>query len=198
MPFSGGTYTRTKTFATSGTLTPADLNSIQDDLGGMLAGFPGFWKNHFWVTTSIFATGGTYILANDAQEILIGTANSSVGAIYIDPAEFQIGNMSTRLRIRQSIIVNSVAPAVDITITLNPVLTFSGASGSRVAIATVGPPIPGSTVFFTNLSATSKQFLNSSEFLPPAAGFYAFVETHTAPSANFRSNLHTWIQYRHV
>jgi hypothetical protein len=31
------TYTRTKTFANGGTLLPADLNSIQDDLGNQLA-----------------------------------------------------------------------------------------------------------------------------------------------------------------
>ncbi len=36
MPFSGGSYSRTKTFATSGTLTPADINSVQDDLGGQI------------------------------------------------------------------------------------------------------------------------------------------------------------------
>lgn len=36
MPFTGGSYSRTKTFANSGSLLPADLNSIQDDIGGQL------------------------------------------------------------------------------------------------------------------------------------------------------------------
>ena len=34
MPWSGGTYSRTKTFANSGSLLASDLNSIQNDLGG--------------------------------------------------------------------------------------------------------------------------------------------------------------------
>lgn len=36
MPFTGGSYSKTKTFANSGTILPADLNSIQDDIGGQL------------------------------------------------------------------------------------------------------------------------------------------------------------------
>lgn len=36
MPFTGGSYSKTKTFANSGTVLPADLNSIQDDIGGQL------------------------------------------------------------------------------------------------------------------------------------------------------------------
>lgn len=37
MPFSGGVYTRTKSFANSGTILPSDLNSIQDDIGNKAA-----------------------------------------------------------------------------------------------------------------------------------------------------------------
>lgn len=33
MPFTGGTYSRTKTFANGGNLLPGDLNSVEDDLG---------------------------------------------------------------------------------------------------------------------------------------------------------------------
>ncbi len=36
MPFTGGSYSRTKTFSNAGTMLPADLNSIQDDIGGQL------------------------------------------------------------------------------------------------------------------------------------------------------------------
>lgn len=36
MPFSGSIYTRTKTFTAGGGLLPADLNSIEDDLGGQI------------------------------------------------------------------------------------------------------------------------------------------------------------------
>lgn len=36
MPFTAGSYSKTKTFANSGSILPADLNSIQDDIGGQL------------------------------------------------------------------------------------------------------------------------------------------------------------------
>lgn len=65
MPFTSAGYTRTKTFANSGTFTPIDLNNIQEDLGAR-----ALYMNRSVVTalpTDPVDGQEIYYLANNAQ-----------------------------------------------------------------------------------------------------------------------------------
>lgn len=80
MPFSGTTYTRTKTFANGGNLIPSDLNGIQDDLGneiGVIRGNITTINTKVWPAT-VTALPGSPV---DGQEIFY-VADSTLGIIW--------------------------------------------------------------------------------------------------------------------
>lgn len=116
----------------------------------------------------------------EAGAILIGAANSSLGAFYFDPADLALTGHTTKLRLRATIITPNTAPASDFTIKLCPVATW-GTAGSTPTIATVDTAL---TTISVTAPAGNQRIRNESEITAPdAAGFYALVVTTTATIA---------------
>lgn len=144
--------------------------------------------------------GSTYVMPPSVGGPA-GVTATGTGAysFYLDPADWLAGTRQTKLRIRWHMSVNAVAPGTNLTAGLYQVLTYSGASGVALAIATVSAPITGSTVTFTTPGAGTNSAVVSTEFNAPAAGDYVLgFATGGAFAAGSQTVLRAELQYRQV
>jgi hypothetical protein len=103
---------------------------------------------------------------------------------YLDPADYAVEGKTTRYRLRAQVLINAVAPAVNLTFGLYPVSTVKGAAGGITF--NVGTVIAGSTVAINAPAKESLNQGNSGDFTAPAANFYVIgcvVSGSTAASS---------------
>lgn len=105
-----------------------------------------------------FATNGADFVTNNS------------GFFYFDDADYAVGSLTTKLRLRAQVNTNATAwSSVTATFGLYPV-TFSGAA--LTITATLGTVVSGSTVAIANPGASSTTQGNSGDFTIPADGQY--------------------------
>jgi hypothetical protein len=117
--------------------------------------------------------GGPYIVSKYFGAA--GSAGASTGQMifYLDPAAYVApAGKTLKLRVRGWTVVNTVAPAITLTVGLYPVTTIAGAGGSAPTAA-IGTVVTGSTVAFASPSASTANAAVSTDFAFPTAGFYA-------------------------
>ena len=96
------------------------------------------------------------------------TSGNSVGAaFYLDPAQWTVSGLTTKLRLHAYCHVGATAPAVTLTVGLYPVGSFT-----NTAIQTAGTVVSGSTVAFASPAINSHAQNVSTDVNVPAAGFF--------------------------
>lgn len=96
---------------------------------------------------------------------------------YLAASEYAVAGMTTRLRVRGTLMVNSFAPVSTYTIGLYPLSAAAGANDQSQY--TAGTVVSGSTAVIAAPPATTTTTAVSSEFSFPANGLYALGFTVT-------------------
>lgn len=200
MPFSLGTYTRTKTFLNAGTVTVSDLNNIQDDIGKHTAYQNLSWKTHLMCTASVTdIVGGipfflTTTYDNGMPEPTPGFGSGGA-TFYLDPTDWTIGTRTTQMRLRASIINNAVTTG-SITIDMRQIATWNVNSGVPTTVATFGATTI--TTSIGGLPINSRWSQVSAPVTAPAAGYFGIVLTGSAPPAGNSFTVLVSVQYRQL
>lgn len=135
-----------------------------------------------------------YLLLDSAP--VAASASVGRGIFYLDPTSLAAGGPLPKLRLRVSSWSNNVDSGVTFTLGLYP---FTGPAGAATVVAgTPGTVVAGSTKALTPGANQSLADV-SSEFDPPAAGFYAIGFTMSgAMAASSDVVLRTVLQAHHV
>jgi len=164
-----------RTAGTNGTLYLFDGTGWVQ-VNGVAAAFTTFKDLPFAREMVVTSAGGTGPLlmgrGNNAGNAL--PCDLATTALEFDPADWAAGGRSTMMRLRGSCVVNAVAPAATLTISLFPVTTTGGASGVAPTITAVGGAVGGvggSVVIVSPAASSTTRF--QIEFAAPAAGIYA-------------------------
>ena len=180
---------RVKTFSNGGTVSPADINLIQDDtptvwipyatrfvtpantalmtgsLNGKFVPFPGI--------SDVTGVEGTdvYTLAS-TMPITYGTS----GALWFERSA--LGDADARCRMSVAFVTGTSSSSFIGDIALYPVLAMGGGVLPAGIAATVsGTPVAGSAVRISNPQPTTPTRIRSSEFAPPLDGMYVMAIT---------------------
>lgn len=118
------------------------------------------------------------------------------GFIYFDDADYTVGSLTQKLRVRAQVNTNATQPTITFTIGLYPV-TFAG--GTNLLTATLGTVVSGSTVAIASPAASSTTQGNSGDFTIPSDGQYVLgVVTSGAVTTNNASLVTAQLQTRSV
>lgn len=116
--------------------------------------------------------------------------------LYFDDADFSVGSLTQKLRVRAQIACNATAPGMTFTVGLYPLTVAGGASTLTFTLGTV---VSGSTVAFASPSASTISQANSGDLTIPSDGAYAFgVVTSGTTAAGSGSLLSAQLQTRNV
>lgn len=128
----------------------------------------------------------TYILANvaEASPASLGTPAAQPPMTYFDDADFTVGSLTQKLRIRAQASTNATQPTITFTVGLYPI-TFAGIADTLTA--TLGTVVAGSTVALASPAASLTTQGSSGDFTIPADGQYCFgcVTSGTLTNNNF-------------
>jgi hypothetical protein len=127
---------------------------------------------------------GTYFLLHSGMALSPYSPSSLAGGVgfYFDDADYTVGGLTQKLRIRAQVCQNATASTNTFTFGLYPV-TFSGAS--EVITATSGTVVSNSTVAAANASASTPNSYVGTDFTIPADGFYALGVVWTGNMTQF-------------
>jgi hypothetical protein len=112
--------------------------------------------------------------------VALGSANSSIGVIYLDPADAPVSGAG-HLRVRAQVITNAVAAACNFTIGLYPITGFGGASGVVPTVTALGAAVASTTISTPSASSQTKQ--DSAAVAVPTAGWYQLAVVASATMA---------------
>lgn len=177
---------RVKTFVDGGSITPGDLDLIQDDYETAFSIYKLLRVQAATVGSAGAFPLGTYLFSDDGVS---GTATTPVGAstigrlMYLDPADHFASPRSLKLRVRVSYVVNAVAPATTLTIGLYPVASYSGTASNPPAVASIGSVVAGSTASIATPAANASGSVVGSDFTLASAGVYCLGVAIPAPFA---------------
>lgn len=196
----------------SGSVTDAKLQSPNNSAYRTLLNGSGYFGAAAAAAT--YALMGPYTSATAGSSLLsngpITTATIMNGAnttsfvvasvpnlIYFDDADYTVGSLTQKLRIRAQVNTNATAwSSVTATFGLYPV-TFAG--GSNALTMTLGTVVSGSTVAIANPSASSTNQSNSGDFTIPSDGQFCIgVVTSATLTTNVASLLTAQLQTRNV
>lgn len=178
-----------KTILTAATLTTADLGAGTYFLypkgvhsGGALAAN----------TPHSSATG--LGITSDGSGTVVG---ANLPYVYIDNADFSVGSLTEKLRLRAQVSTNATAwSSVTATFGLYPV-TFAG--GTDILTPTAGTVVSGSTVAHANPGASGTVSGTSGDFTFPSDGMYVIGFVLSAQMTNNAAALLTaQLQTRNV
>jgi hypothetical protein len=158
------------------------------------------------------APSGTYLLGSET----FNTSSTSVGMLrsteqfgisttssggaprvfYFDDADYTVGGLTQKLRLRVQVACNATAPAINFTFGLYPV-TIAG--GANAHVFTTGTVVASSTVAVNAPSASTITSAATSDFTIPSDGSYMLcVALSGTQAANSTVSVHSQLQYRHV
>jgi len=144
---------------------------------------------------------GTYLMRRSGDPLASGgTISSSAGMfslLYFDDADFLVGGLTQKLRLRAQVSTNATAwSSVTATFGLYPV-TFAG--GADALVPTLGTVVTGSTVAAANPLASTPNSYVGTDFAIPSDGVYAigFVLSATLTN-NALALLSAQLQTRNV
>lgn len=144
------------------------------------------------------ATAGTFVISPSFYGSTKQLTHPSILApVYLDPADFAVAGLTTKYRVRASVLVNTVAPAANFQVGLYPVTAVGGSAD--IGHVTLGTVVSGSGAAFNAPNAGSLNPNNSADFTAPAAGFYALAFTLSAQiAANSYLSVGACLQVRNV
>lgn len=115
--------------------------------------------------------GINYAFAENGALVASATnATVAIGFFTLASTDYTVTSLTTKLRIRATLITNTVAPTSTFTIGLYPVTGSGGSSGNITY--TLGTVTPGSTVASVAPASSSTIALVGSDFTFPADGAY--------------------------
>jgi hypothetical protein len=124
------------------------------------------------IATNSGPAAGTWVLSPSMGTLSSNATPWAASAhFYFDPAEWAAAGYSPVLKLRASLLNNSVAPATNYVFGVYPVSAFGGGSGANPNVTTLGTVLAGSTVTHT-APAASAFVTNTVEFAAPTAGSY--------------------------
>lgn len=165
------------------------------------ASIGGFYKHLTTASGRIDAgVSATSLLWHGGGQAATAAATAAAAGdavLYINPADYTIGSLTNKYRIRASCLTNNVAPAQTLTVGLYPVTASAGASGTvSVTLDTV---VAGSTIAFTTPAANTLSQNVTADFTAPAAGYYAIAVALTgATAASSNVAVGATLQFRQV
>lgn len=141
---------------------------------------------------------GTYHLIPNGSPSGSGGATAATAVGYIDPADYGVAGLTTKYRLTATLLTNATAPGT-ITFTAGFYPVSASAGGADVASFTAGVVTSGSTVAFTNPSASTLNQGNSGDFTAPAANYFSLAVVLSANiAADARTSMRLVLQYRNV
>jgi hypothetical protein len=160
----------------------------------LVAGVTNSWREIMEVEMAVTEglTAATYLFSVDKE---IGAEETSLPIVmqYLDPADYAVPGLTTKYRIRASLLTNATAPAITFTFGLYPITAVAG--GANKTKLTKGTVTTGSTVAFATQAKELRAQGVSTEFTAPAAGYYAIgivlsgtaaVSSHELASAHLQ------------
>lgn len=141
---------------------------------------------------------GTYMLSGAGNLPSGGGATAAAfPMIYFDDADYTVGSLTQKLRLRAQVNTNATAwSSVTATFGLYPATFAGGADDLGITLGTV---VSGSTVAIANPSASTTNQGNSGDFTIPSDGQFCIgVVTSATLTNNARSLLTAQLQTRNV
>lgn len=131
-------------------------------------------------------TSGNQMLFSEGITV-VGNANSSVAAFYMDPADFPAAPGETRqIKLRAFVATNSTAPGVNFDFTLKPVASWTGGPTGPI-IGSLGATITTASIPTPAAISNPPYKQDSPAVAFPASGWYVVVlalSGATTPSSN--------------
>lgn len=144
-------------------------------------------------------TAGTWAFMEGlAAPVGLSTDNGSLGVVYLDPADYAVSGLTTKYRVRASLLTNANA-AVAVTLTVGLYAITAVAGGADAITMTPDTVVSGSTVAFATQAQSTRGQNNSGDFTAPAAGWYALAAVNSGTvGANAQATLAAALQVRNV
>lgn len=152
----------------------AALNGQLDEqnVPNLTAAFESYDEFHFAGVNLGGIAAGTYMLAPSVPtNLAAGAAGTAQSIFAFNPADHQANSRTTRVRLRTTVVVNAVPPAVNFTVSLNAVGGIAGASGV-VPTPTLGALVVNAV---TTTPASGITGTTSSDASPTAGQFVLSV-----------------------
>jgi hypothetical protein len=143
--------------------------------------------------------GGNFPAPANVINTLVVYATSGTGAwaFRLDPADFNAGSRVTKLRLRTTLIANSIASTANFVSALQAVSSFGGGASTIPAITGAGATVASNT--HTTPAGASVTTIDSTEVNFPAAGMYHFsVGISGAMAATSTVSIYFELQMRQV
>jgi hypothetical protein len=139
----------------------------------------------------------TYFLVAGVWTVSSGDLNG-LRVIYLDPADYTVGSLTTKLRLRMNVLTNATAPTNSYTMGLYPISASGG--GINAVTPTFGAVTFQTSTITTPALSTTTTAVSSDTTIPVSAGYYAVgLVTSTATSAaNSRVLVNYKLQVRHT
>lgn len=171
---------------TKNTATDYDVLWQTPAAGTSAAALAGAYTPIVWGGGTIGASlaAGTYALwagpheAANTAVVALGTAGTLAAAFWMDPANWTVTGLTTKLRLEAFCHIGATAPGQTMTVGLYPVTTLT-----NTGLAAVGTVTAGSTVAFTTPAANSHAHNASTDINVPAAGWYCIGVNFTGATA---------------
>ena len=122
--------------------------------------------------------------------------SSTLPVIYFDDADYVVGSLVQKLRIRVQVSQNTTVQAATFTFGLYP-LTVAGSGTAEVIFSTAGP-VASSTVAIAAAPASTVTSSATSDFTIPSDGLYTLGYTSTVATTTGTAYLTAQLQTRNV
>jgi hypothetical protein len=156
------------------------------------------WRSALNFALASGAAQLTDLLVYPNSTVALAAAGSAVAVQKLDPARLPGGTGRTlKVQVEFIAFTNAVAPGITFTLALKPVATWSRASGSDPAVATVGAAVATATLTTPAANGDGLSATGEADF--PAAGSYVLsFSTSGANAANAALRWGWRVYYRHV
>lgn len=172
-------------------------NDVNTQVNALIARYQRLQVSNARATSGNITGSGVYPM-QPGQNFSVATGAGTFLVFGLDPADFAVTGLSTKLRFVVSGLVNDTAPAMNFVFGLYPVGTPSG--GLNIINPNFGTVVSGSTVTFTAPGAnTSPGPTSSGDFDFPTAGRYGIaVNCSAAMTANSAVNFAVRLEVHNV
>lgn len=171
-------------------MTDADLASANNSVYKTLLSSGGVLSTDRIAGTYTFTEAGSLLASGST------VGGNGLTAIYLDDADYSVGSLTAKLRMRAQVSTNATQPTLTFTVGLYPV-TVTGAADAITA--TLGTVVSGSTVAIASPAASTVTSGVGSDFNIPADGLYVMgVVTSATLTNNNVSLVNMSLQTRNV
>lgn len=171
---------------TDANVTDAKLASPNNSSYRTLLNVSGFLGVDQTADKYLLGSGGyndtsSAMMPSNTANTLVTTAHPPPPMIYFDDADYTVGGLTQKLRVRCQVSANATAPAITFTFGLYP-LTVAGSNDT--VTFTLGTVVPSSTQAIATPSASTITSAVNSDFTIPSDGAYALGVSTSGTIAN--------------